>query len=393
MIKMKTIKYIIWCLLATGTIVTACRKPYNPTIVSADNSYLVVEGTISDGDITAIRLSKTVKVSTETKVTPLSNATIFVEEEAGAQFQLTYNPNTQKFDSGSALNLDKTKKYRLHITVDAKEYASDYVAVKTNPAIDNVEFNAKPDKLEISIDTHDPANNTRYYRWDYDETWRFHATFQSDFIVNPITRQINLRSPADQSYYCFANDTSSTILIGSTAKLTQDVVAQAPITTISSYAEKLELRYSILVRQYAITKEEYEFWENIKKNTEQLGSIFDSQPSQLVGNIHCITNPQEPVIGYVSATNVQQKRIFINNSQLPQSWIPKNPYACSLDSALFFNPKTMTDEVAKYIINSDAVPLEEIAKGNIVLGYLYSSIECSDCRIRGKVAQPPFWIP
>jgi hypothetical protein len=361
--------------------------------VSTDNSYLVVEGTISDGDITAIRLSKTVKVSTETKVTPLDNATVFVEEEAGAQFQLTYNPNTRKFDSGSALNLNKTKKYRLRITVDGKEYASDYVPVKVNPAIDNIEFNAKPDKLEISIDTHDPANNTRYYRWDYDETWRFHASFQSDFIVNPITKQINYRSAADQSYYCFANDTSSTILIGSTAKLTQDVVAQALITTIPFDAEKLELRYSILVRQYAITKEEYQFWENIKKNTEQLGSIFDSQPSQLVGNIHCITAPKEPVIGYISATNVQQKRIFISNSQLPQDWYPKKPYACSIDSALFFNPKTMANEVQNYIINSDAVPLQTITMGNIVLGYTYSSIECSDCRIRGKVEQPPFWIP
>ncbi len=393
MINMKTIKYILWGLLATGVIVTACRKPYNPTIVSTDNSYLVVEGTISDGDITRIALSKTVKVSTDTHVTPFSTATVFVEEQAGAQFQLLYNSASQKYDSGSVLNLDKTKKYRLHIMADGKEYASDYVAVKPNPAIDNIEFLAKADKLEISVDTHDPANNTRYYRWDYDETWKFHANFQSDFIVDDQAKQVRLRTAAEQSYYCFTNDTSSTILIGSTAKLTQDVVAQAPITTIPSDAEKLELRYSIMVRQYAITKEEYEFWENIKKNTEQLGSIFDAQPSQLNGNIHCITNPAEPVIGFISATNVQQKRIFIDNSQLPQNWFPKSPYACGIDSALFFNPKTMANEVEKYIIESDGIPMSEISKGNIVLGYTYSSIECTDCRIRGKVAQPPFWIP
>ncbi|GAA3992967.1 DUF4249 domain-containing protein [Mucilaginibacter dorajii] len=390
---MKTIKYIIWCLLATGAIVTACRKPYNPTIVSTDNSYLVVEGTINNGDITAIRLSRTVKVSTDTKIQPLPGATVFIEDQSGNQIQLIFNNTTNKYESGSTLNLDKTKKYRLHITADGKEYASDYVAVKDNPPIDNIEFKPNGDKLEISVDTHDPTNSTRYYRWDFDETWRFHSTFQSDYLVDS-TKTIRLRTSAQQTYYCFASDTSSNILIASSAKLVQDVIAQSLITTIPSSSEKLELRYSILLRQYALSKEEYEFWENIKKNTEQLGSIFDAQPSQLIGNIHCITNPTEPVIGYVSATNVQQKRIFINNNQLPLDWYPITPYLCSLDSAYYSNPKTNRAEVQTFIIDGGGIPVEAITKsGYIIIGFTYSSIECTDCTIRGKVKQPSYWIP
>jgi hypothetical protein len=55
----------------------------------------------------------------------------------------------------------------------------------------------------------------------------------------------------------------------------------------------------------------------MKKNTEGTGSVFDAQPSELVGNIHCTTNATEPVIGYIDICTVQESRTFIKNSQVP----------------------------------------------------------------------------
>ena len=37
---------------------------------------------------------------------------------------------------------------------------------------------------------------------------------------------------------------------------------------------------------------------------------------QLSGNIHCLTDPNEAVIGYVEITQEQTQRIFIFNSQV-----------------------------------------------------------------------------
>lgn len=383
----------IWHLIVLGSLITACKKPYNPTIVSTNNSYLVVEGVINSGsDPTVIKLSKTIKISDSVQTSTLTNYTVNVEDEAKNTFVLQPGYNGQ-YTSGSGLNLDITKKYRLHIlTPDGKEYASDYEPVTPTPPIDSIGFIPKDGNLQIYVNAHDATNNTRYYRWDFNEAWKFHSNFQSDFIVDPVAQAVRLRTKDQLSYYCFASDSSSNILISSTAKLAQDVVFQAPITTIDSRSEKIEIRYSILLKQYALTKEAYAFWENLKKNTEQLGSIFDSQPSQLVGNIHCISNPKEPVIGYVSITNTQSKRIFIDNSQLPQNWIPKFPYDCAIDSALFFNVKTNKDEVQEYIIGGGGIPLGEISKDGQVIGFTYSTIECSDCRIRGKSQQPSFWI-
>jgi hypothetical protein len=74
--------------------------------------------------------------------------------------------------------------------------------------------------------------------------------------------------------------------------------------------------YTINVTQYALTKEAYEYWDNLKKNTEKIGSIFDPQPFADFGNIHCISDPDEPVIGFISACSTSQKRLYIFYSQV-----------------------------------------------------------------------------
>jgi len=381
----------IYCLLLL-VLAAGCKKPYNPQIVSSNNRYLVVEGVINSGnDTTVISLSRTVKISEDVSTQAVTNYTVTVEEQSGISYTLQSRGNGE-YDI-ARMSLDATKKYRLHIIApEGKEYASDYVEVKQTPPIDSIGFAPKNNTLQVYVNTHDAGNNTRYYRWDYSEAWKFHARFQSNFIVDPVTEEIRIRRPDEDVYYCFADDRSSNIILGSSAKLAQDVIFQGPITTIPRDAEKLEMRYSILLKQYALTKDGYQFWENLRKNTEQLGSIFDAQPTQLTGNIHCTTDPAEPVIGYVSITNTQSKRIFIDNSQLPQDWLVKYPYDCGVpDSALFFNPKTSQNEVLNQIINGSGIPLSGIASGNSIIGYTYSSSSCADCTIRGRVRPPSFW--
>ncbi len=43
-----------------------------------------------------------------------------------------------------------------------------------------------------------------------------------------------------------------------------------------------------------------------------------------MGNIHSVNNPEEPVIGFISASSVQSKRVFINNKQL-ENWYGPPP--------------------------------------------------------------------
>jgi hypothetical protein len=378
-------------LLAAIILSVGCKKPYSPKVINSPNSYLVVEGVINTNDVSTIKLSRTVNLTNRVITNPVQ-ANLVVECDNGSNYRL-HEVNEGLYQLTGVL-LDNTRKFRLRIVTsdNQKEYLSDYEQAKTAPPIDSIGFIAGGDKLQIYANTHDPNNNTHYYRYDYTETWKFHSLYQSAYVSNGTN--IVPRHVDQQIYYCFANNSSSTILLGSSAKLKQDVLFQEPLTAIESTSEKIETKYSILVHEYALTERAYKFWESLKRNTEQLGSIFDAEPTQLIGNIHNIATPQEPVIGYISAGSVSTKRIFITSDQLPQTWRPIYPYDCRpLDSLWFNNPKNHVNQVQAFLVPGIEIPVSAIfLPGSInPAGYLSSGVECLDCTIRGSKQQPGFW--
>lgn len=379
------------CLLVL--FLFCCKKPYNPPVVTSTNSYLVVEGVINSGsDSTSIKLSKTVNLNAQVTLNPLTGATVTVESNQNGKWALTGDNKGNYVSAG--LNLPVSGQYRLRInTADGKQYLSDYMAVKSTPPVDSIGYTVQNNGIQLYVNSHDPANNTRYYRWDYNETWLFHARYESQFMLDPATNKIIPR-PSDKGvYYCYANDASSNILLSSTAKLSKDVVYQSPLTAIPFSSEKLEVSYSILVRQYALTGDAYQFYLNIQKNTEQLGSIFDAQPSQLQGNIHSVNDAGEPVIGYLSVTNVQSKRIFLTSAIVPVNTTTIYPYDCEEDTAKYANKQGYND-VQNILINpplTDQPTRALFTPAGTIYGFLYSSLQCTDCTLRGTTKVPSFW--
>lgn len=399
------LEILIFAAMIAGV---GCRKPYAPTIVATNNSYLVVEGVISPGqDSTFIKLSRTVQVSDKITGNPESGALLSIESDQNASYPLT---ETSKGNYVSpALNLDNTHMYRLRIkTVNNQQYLSDYIKVLNSPAIDSITYDLKGTLtipgVNININTHDPANKVLYYRWDYQETWIIESYYPSYFKSNGDT-VLGRNLLTDNITDCWQSDTSSAIVLGSTAKLAQDVVAEAPIISIPSYSEKVGNKYSILIKQYALSENAYNFWADLKKNTEQLGSIFDAQPSKSSSNIHNINNSEEPVIGYISIGSISSKRIFITNSSLP-AWkkdtsfyagchlafqLPKNPCCYYL-----FEGTNQVNDYINYNIGGDKdpfIPINAIVlrPGTPPIGYTASTKACVDCTVRGTNKQPGFW--
>jgi len=371
-------------LLILIITILGCKKPYNPPVIAEPGSYLVVEGTINTGsDSTIFKLSRTVSISTGNAINPETGAIVTVESNANKSYPLT--EITKGYYATVGLNLDNTLQYRLRIqTLGKDQYLSDFVPVEVSPPIDSIGYTIASNGVNLYVNTHDPTNNIKYYRWDYVETWQFNSEYDSQWISNG--KAIVPRTSSQYVYSCFGNDVSSNIVLGSSAKLTQDIIYQNPLTQVASTSEKLETKYSILVRQYALTGDAYNFWLNVKTNTEDLGSIFDAQPSSAPTNLHDVTNPSTPVIGYISACFVQSKRIFISKAQLPLSWIVVYPYNCDVDSNSF-GPQVDINLIP--LPNSD-IPISYFST-KTKSGYTSSSIECVDCTIRGTLTQPNFW--
>ena len=385
-------------IISVGLIVifAACKKPYSPPAITSPGSYLVVEGVINNGtDSTIIKLSRTVNLSSNSVNNPVTGATVLVQSNQNTSYPLIENkPGTY---SCPGLNLNNSYQYRLSISTGSEQYQSDYVPVLNSPPIDSVGYAIASNGLNIYSNTHDPTNMINYYRWDYQETWVYHPDLASGYVSNGDT--VLARTPAQQEYYCWPSDTSSTIILNSSARLSKAVIIDNPITFVASTSQKLGDEYSIIVRQYALTADAYTFWQILKTNTEDLGSIFDAQPSKLPGNIHSLTNPKEPVLGYISAGSVASKRIFIHNQQLP-AWLPTPLYLCKVDT--FYYGAVIGNQVVNQVnefLNYDKgtgddsyIPINALSNPlGIIIAYTASSPECTECNLFGPNVEPSFW--
>ncbi|MEJ0107010.1 MAG: DUF4249 domain-containing protein [Bacteroidota bacterium] len=180
------------------------------------------------------------------------------------------------FTKAPPLPLQSSEKYRIRIiTADHSSYTSDFVPVTTTPSIDSVTWKRDND-IFIYVNTHDAAGTARFYRWDYAETWEYHSYYESG--IGYKNGQLYYIDSSEQINRCWSYANSTEILLGTSDKQSEDLIKDKLITTLPSGSEKLNFKYSILVRQYALTSEAFEYWQLLQKSSQQAGSIFDSQP-------------------------------------------------------------------------------------------------------------------
>lgn len=378
-------------------IFIGCKKPFSPAIVATNVGYLVVEGVINSGaDSTIIKLSRTVKLSNN-KIIIESGANAYVESDNNQKYMLAEKPVGVYTKVG--LNLSTTQKYRLHIiTANKNEYVSEFTENKITPLIDSITYSNRPSGIQVNINTHDNSNNTRYYRWDFDETWTYYSYLPSYYQY--INHQIVARIPDSAFNVCYRHATpSNSVFVATSDRLAKDEIYQSPLNYVDGSTGKLSHVYSILVKQYALTKEAFNYWQLLKKNTEQLGTIFDAQPSTTGGNLHCVTNPSEPVIGYISVSTITTKRIFVAGSSLPfyvYGYIgPPYSFECK-EGAVFIAPAaTFTSRIEHALANGDSILTIDISAlgTGVRVGYHYAYSRCVDCRLLGGTNKKPSYWP
>jgi hypothetical protein len=292
-------------------IVASCLDPFTPSGSSDQTNYLVVDGYVNAADGSGtIKLSRTKPLNNTDPAPLVSNADVTLEDETGNDY--SFFETEEGVYNVFGVNTDPSKKYTLKITADGKEYASDAVKPITTPDIDSINWKQVNDKVEAYVNTHDDANNTQFYRWKYNETWQYTSAFRSSMKIKG--NKLVFRDDNDDIFHCYKTYSSSEILVYSTLKLNKDEVREYRMVSVPISSLKVQAIYSIEVEQYGLSKEAYEYWTILKKTTENLGSLFDPQPSQVTGNIHCTSDPQELTIGYFSMGTVKKKRIFIHNT-------------------------------------------------------------------------------
>jgi len=375
---------LCWSLLLM--VLAGCVDPYTPDAISVAPSYLVVDGFINASGITEVKLSRTYNVK-DFSSPPVTRATVAVEEEGGPRYLLREGAGGTY--ASSPLTLDRNRRYRLRInTSEGKDYASEFVPVKITPPIDSVTWRTTPDGVSIYVNSHDDTGASQYYRWDYEETWETSPVISPELEYVSATRSLQpITTPFP--HLCWSTEKSTAISLFKTTTLSRDLVSNYPLRDLPTISERFFSKYSILVKQRAMTRPEYDYWDQLKKNTENIGTLFDPLPSQLTGNVRCLSNEDEPALGFIGAHSVTERRIFISRAQLPGGWRVQHGYESCLPVStidLAFVRDVPAFFQSQFGPGSNRVP---VAYGTG--GLLASTRECVDCRLRGTAVRPTFW--
>ncbi|MEJ1240705.1 DUF4249 domain-containing protein [Chryseolinea sp. T2] len=375
-------------LISAIVLMIGCLDPYYPEIESGEVDILVVDGGLdtSTGDA-SVTLSQGVALSEPDSFARVTHALVSIEDAQGTVYPLSDKGDGSYTTSGIPVFDDAG--YRLHVVTPGDfEYYSDVVSPRSTPPIDSITWVTDDNQLTIRVNAHDATGQTRYYRWSYDETWNYHSSTLSLYKV--VGKSIVARTPEEIYFYCWRTQSSSSIIINSTSRLREDIVSQFPLHYITAGSQKFQIKYSILVRQQAISEDEYHYLEQLKKTTESIGGLFDPQPGQVTGNINRVKANAPIAVGYFSATNTVSKRIFINNETLPLAFREIWPrLGCNPPDTVCVVPNAF-----RCVINST-----ELTEGYIIgislkddAGFTLTNVQCSDCRSEGGVlTKPDYW--
>lgn len=382
-------KQLLYCLLV---LLVGCKQRYDSPVHSPVTGYLVVDGVINSGPgMASITLSRTSQFN-NTNIVYEAGAAVSLQADDSSVYLLT--ERGQGVYAADSLNLNTALRYRLRITAsDGKQYLSDFVAVINNPPIDSISWKQDNTGVQLYINTHNPQNNTRYYQWMYDETWEFHSPylqvlkyqilhFPDDVEYSVVYKDSSTYSFDPTIATCWQFNVSSSLFLGSTATLSEDKV-YLPLLFIPHASIKLAVLYSVHLKQYAWTKEGYQFLENMKKNTESTGTVFDPQPSELKGNIRCVTDANEPVVGFFNICPGQEARIFIKNSDLSDWGYVSGCTDTEIDN--------ISDSIKLKGVGLTPTVIQKHTPLGGIATFRAASAECVDCTLTGTNIKPAYW--
>lgn len=363
----------------------ACIEEFTPQIAGTSN-LLVVEGLITGDPLSSrVRLSRSTLLN-EAAVTPEAHAVVNVIDENGIEYPF-WESTDGNYKAPEFYRGVPGTGYKLQVqTEDGQVYESALVTLKAVPPIDSVYFdyayrfneesNETEHGIELFLDSEDKEGvGTPYYRWEWEETYEILLSYPSklDFVAGQVVERDTAVGQ------CFVTNGSSGILLGTTVQYDKPKISGKLLHFVSGRTRHLRSRYSLLVKQYALSEEGFRYWQELSKVNQNLGTLFDPQPYKITGNIRNIYDTEEPVLGFFDAALPTEKRIFIRKIDIT-----------GLEAPFVQNCKTETagsvDEVTTLLFHG-----YKIVQFLPMIGYIMAPDWCSDCSSEGVLEPPEYW--
>lgn len=378
-------RYGLLILLAFG-----CVDEFTPPVANYQN-LLVVEAFLTDNpESHEVKISRSYPINT-TQTLPETGAivnlsdgqssTAFEESEPGKYTPLA--PFVPIVGAGYTLSI---------ATSDGRSFVSETVTMKQSPAIADVYFekSTRPSQeegglvggIQIYADA-TPMEGTSYLKYEWEDTWEFSTPYQSFLEYDLESREAFIRE--EDISVCWRGTESFDINIATNEGQTSANIQAQPIRFVPFNESSLRVKYSILVKQFALNAESYNFWKNLKESNESAGTLYDTQPFQIVSNISPADQEGDPVLGYFDMATESSQRIFIRRDDIPGD----NPIPTLYSECLFGADTTASVADTPFFIRQGyLIETTLFPPGS---GYTLVKEQCIDCRFKGSNIKPEFW--
>ncbi len=386
---------IIAIILFSAIFLITCIEEYTPDI-DETGQYLAVTGSIIKGDtVQEVNISWT-KAFNDDTYEEISGCEVWVEDNSGNRFDYTETSTGTYQAKISQDYLVFNAEFRLHIiTTDDNEYQSEWEPILESAEVDSLypqieSYQSSSEYYssgyQFYIDLKAIEGGTKNYKWTVEETYEYHSSYYLWRIwwpnENPeLDSMLNMDYLSiDTFYICYETDNVDGIYTATTQNLTVNEKKNIPLSYVAATDYKLKYNYSILVKQYALSDDAYEYWNTNMVSLSESGGLYETQPSQTTSNIYNVNDDEELVVGFFWASSYTEYRLVEVD---PISGNYDDPYTCSVDTIEEF-------DVSQYPLEYYYLTIISTEGTDTLWGT--SSNSCFDCTMRGgTLEKPDFW--
>jgi Domain of unknown function (DUF4249) len=393
-------KHIIFVSALIITVIYSCVEPFEVATQNFED-LLVVEATITNEfKYQKIKLGRTYSLEDEGPAYEI-NAKVTIIEDAQNSYDF------QEIDSGIYLSLVKFKaeigkSYQLLITrSNGRAYTSIKQQITSEKGLDSVYAEKAIDGfgnegVSIFVDSYDPSGSSKYYRYEYEETYKVIPPYASGFDAIEVTYEppVYKLIPRTEGRVCYKTIPSNTIMQLQTVGFLEDRVTKFPILFINERDYKTIYRYSILVSQYVQSLDSYTFYKTLNKFSDSKNVFSQIQTGYFSGNVFSTDDEEEKVLGFFELASVSSQRIYFNH----HDFFPDNPFPryfrfCSLISP-YLESNTLGGFAGSPLLdalNSGDWVFYEVS-GDPDMPLILVETQCGDCSSFASSIKPDFWI-
>lgn len=303
-------KFIFFVQLAFLILLSACIDPLEVEVKDTAAKLVVFAEITDQVEPYFVELSRTADY--KAYVNPKEEgAEVYVLDSEGVEYRF-YETKPGLYKSCPTEFVGEVgKKYSLKIiTSDGTVYQSDEEQIPASGQVDSVYY--KADEVEVRKNGIDNiVKGVRLY-------CQFYDTSSKDFFRIDWEGTYQYQAPSSDvnNSYCWNTEYSRfDVKIFDDQFTNNNLINDFEITFLEDGLRFTEA-YSFKVKLKSITQKAFEFWELVKQQYQNDGSIFASLPAQIASNINCETNESERVLGYFFTSSVSSMRIKIPASAI-----------------------------------------------------------------------------